>query len=258
MLATAKNYDVICYQLRNGLYQRLENPLKKELDRLSEGIKKAVTSGKKIGPQPAQMLAQVFECRIKALKWLTADAAFDYLENVEEEVVPQVEGMKADKRMETLTDNLLFAIRCNLRVVEAIIGKDREAGAAILDYLEEFPDIGYKQFIASLALGAPNGEAARKMLDWVNSSLHIEFVLVAADIISRDGLDLPDGALDDLAFLAADSAQEYIALATELGILNARAPRSRTGQPVGDGFIQEQKLLAETGMDDFAANLLDT
>ena len=117
MITTAKNYDVICFQLRNNLYAQLKNPLKKDLNCLSTHIKKLIISGEKIKAQPVDMLSQVFNLRIKALKWLAADTNVDYLEMFND-IFPQIEELRADKKLEVLTDNILFALRCNKRVVE--------------------------------------------------------------------------------------------------------------------------------------------
>ncbi|MCK6612589.1 MAG: hypothetical protein L6Q78_16305, partial [Bacteroidia bacterium] len=121
MIATAKNYDVICFQLRNNLYSQLENPLKKDLNRLSSDIKAIITSGKKVQTQSVDMLSQVFNLRIKALKWLADEKNFDYLEMLND-IFPQIEELKSNKKLEVLTENLLFALRCNQRVVESLVG----------------------------------------------------------------------------------------------------------------------------------------
>jgi hypothetical protein len=68
MLATVKNYDLICYQLRNNLYSQLENPLKKDIDRLSKDITNIINSNKKIQSQSVDILAQLFNLRVKAIK----------------------------------------------------------------------------------------------------------------------------------------------------------------------------------------------
>ena len=83
MIASAKNYDVICFQLRNNLYSQLENPMKKDLDNLSNDIQAVITAGKKIQALSVDMLSQVFNLRVKALKWLANDKNFDYLEKGE-------------------------------------------------------------------------------------------------------------------------------------------------------------------------------
>jgi len=257
MIATAKNYDVICFQLRNNLYSQLESPLKKELNRLSTDIKMLITSGNKVQGQSFPMLSQVFNLRIKAIKWLAADTNFDYVEMLKG-IFPQIEELKANKKLEVLTENLLFALRCNQRVVEAIIGTNEFSADTFSASLPQLPEITYEQFIASLAFAIPDDETVQKIVNWTNASLHIEFVMLAADIIGDDKLKVSDKTINELAFLVADAAQEYIALAAELGILKSRSSRQSFSTLSFDNkFIKEQKQLADLGLDDYAANLLN-
>jgi hypothetical protein len=255
MIATAKNYDVICFQLRHNLYSQLESSLKKDLNRLSTHIKTLIISGKKVQGQSVPILSQVFNLRIKAIRWLAAYTNFDYLEMLND-IVPQIEELKINKKLEVLTENLLFALRCNQRVVEAIIGTNETSAGIFSDSLTRLPEITYEQFIASLAFAIPDDETAQKMVNWTNASLHIEFVMVAADIIGNDKLKVSDKTINELSFLVADAAQEYIALATELGILKPRSSRqSFSTLSFDNGFIKEQKQLADLGLNNFAENL---
>ena len=63
-LATIKNYDLICYQLRNNLHSQLDNPLKKDIDKLSKEITNILNSGKKSHSQSVDILAQKFNFTI--------------------------------------------------------------------------------------------------------------------------------------------------------------------------------------------------
>jgi hypothetical protein len=257
MIATAKNYDVICFQLRNNLYAQLENPLKKDLNRLSSDIKLLILSGKKVQAQSVGMLSQVFNLRIKALKWLSDDINFDYLDMLKD-ILPQIEELKSNKKLEVLTENILFALRCNQRVVEALVGTSEFSSETFTSNLAQFPDITYQQFIASIAFANLDDNTAQKIVNWTTASLHIEFVLVAADIINDDKLKISDKTINELAFLVADAAQDYSALATELGILKSRSTRqSFSNLPFDNSFIKEQKYLSDLGLDDFTANLLN-
>lgn len=255
MLATVKKYDLICFQLRNNLYAQLENPMKKELNRLSTEIKTLITSGKRVEGQSISMLSQIFNLRIKAIKWLTTDANFDYLEMLNS-VVPQIEELNSTKKLNILTENILFALRCNQRVAEAIIGTNVSSAERFSDLPAKLPEITYEQFITSLAFAIPEVEMVQKIVNWTNASLHIEFVMVAADIINTEKLKVSDKIINELAFLVADAAQEYIALATELGILKPHSSRqSISNLSFDNSFVKEQKQLADLGLDEFAKNL---
>ena len=255
MIMTAKNYDVICFQLRNDLYSQLKNPLKKDLNRLSEEIKTLITSGGKIQAQSVDMLSQVFNLRIKALKWLSVDKSFDFQE-IFNDIFPKIEELKSNKKLEVLTDNILFALRCNQRVIESLINMSELSSDTFTPNVEQLPNITYQQFIASLAFANLDDETTQKIVDWTNASLHIEFVLVATDIISDEKLKISDKSINELAFLIADAAQEYLALATEFGILKSRTIRqSFTTLSFDTSFIKEQKQFADLGLDNYAENL---
>jgi hypothetical protein len=255
MSPTLKNYDLICFQLRNNLYSQLQNPLKKEINRLSSDIKKLIFSREKIKAQTAEMLGQVFNLRIKALKWLSADINFDY-SGMLNDVIPKIEELKSNKRLEILADNILFALRCNQRVVDSIINSTEFTSASFSSNLDQLPDITYPQFVASLAFANLDAETAQKIVDWTNASLHIEFVLVATDVIQVEKLKPSDRTINELAFLVGDAAQEYYALATELGILKTRsANRSTSSFSFENSFVKEQQQMADLGLGDFALNL---
>lgn len=254
MIAPSNNYDLICYQLRNNLYSHLENPLKKELDRLSKDIKTIITSGNKVQVQSMAILEQLFNLRIKAIRWLASDSNFDYLQMVSE-ILPQIEEIKLNRKLEVLSENLLFALRCNQRVVESLLGTNEISSDHGDSILSELPEINYQQYIATLALTIPDDEICQKFMDWTSSSLHIEFVMIAADIINDENLKISDKTINELAFLVSDSAQEYSALATELGILKSHSKKQSFSQMSFDNaFVKEQKNMANLGLTDFAKN----
>ena len=174
------------------------------------------------------------------------------------DIVPKIEELRSNKKLEVLTDNILFALRCNQRVIESLINMSELSSESFSTNVEQLPDITYQQFIASFAFANLDYETTQKIVDWTNASLHIEFVLVATDIISDEKLKVSDKTINDLAFLIADAAQEYLALATEFGILKSRsAKQSFTTLSFDNGFIKEQKQFADLGLDDYAANLIN-
>jgi len=253
MLATIKNYDLICYQLRNNLYSQLDNPLKKDIDKLSKDITNILHSGKKIQFQSVDILAQVFNLRVKAIKWLSQDCDFNYLEMLTE-VSNQIEEIGENKKMEILKENILFALRCNRRIIESLFSTGEQSENLNIDF-NQLPDISYQQLLASLAFAIPDDETAQKIVDWTNASLHIEFVMLAADIIRDEKIIVSDKSINELSFLVADAAQEYSALATEFGIIKKTAnQQSFSNQPFDKAFVNEQKKLADIGIEDFASN----
>ncbi len=259
MLLEVKKYDIICFQLRNSLYNQLQNPLKKELHQLSTAIKRIIGNGEKIDILSTEMLSAIFNLRIKALKWLSADDNFDYSEMMKESFL-QIEKLKLNKKFEVLIDNILFALRCNIRVIDAIISSNEHKTAASLSF-DTIQEITYYQFITSLAIVNFDDDTTQKIVDFTNASLNIEFVIVACDIIFNEKLKITDKVINDLAFLIADAAQDYIALATEFGILKSRAKaQSQSFSTINfdNNFIKEQKEFSDLGLNEYALNILNS
>lgn len=257
MLATVKNYDFLCYQSRNNLYVQLDNPLKKELDKLSKDVKEIIISSKRIGAQDMKMLEQIFNFRVKAIKWLSTIEDIDFLQMLND-TIPEIEEISSNKKLGVLSENILFALRCNQRVVESLMkNSDSEVGLGTVVNINKLPEITYSQLLAALSYAIPDDEAAQKMADWINASLHIEFVLVAADIISDDNLKVSDRIINDLAFLVADSAQLHYALAMEFGIITPISKKRQTIDNIAfdKEFIEQQKQWADCDVDDYAKTL---
>lgn len=69
-------------------------------------------------------------------------------------------------------------------------------------------------------------------------------------------MDISAKNSNELAFIISDAAQEYIAIAYEMGILSRNKSRSSIlNQDFDDEFLDEQKNLADIGINDFALNL---
>jgi len=116
----------------------------------------------------------------------------------------------------------------------------------------------YNQFITAIALGIPDEAITQKIIDWTNSSLYIEYIAVAAFIIKDEKLNVPNRIINQLAFLVANAAQDYSAIAIELGILKMRSAQPSSSQFTFDKeFVLEQKNLADLGLDSYAAKLLE-
>lgn len=253
MLATAKNYDIICLQMRAYL-PHLESPMKKELGKLLTEIKDALTTSKKVKPLLDSMIPRVFNFRIKAIKWLVEKDELD-LSGMMDEIYPQLEDLKQNPKLEILAENILFAVRCNKRVVKALIGSGDFSEEKFASNAVELPTITYGQFLATLAYGVPDNEAAQKIVDWVNASLYIEFIILSAVIINDEKLKVSEKVINELSFLIADAAQEYSAIAIELGLLKPRSKsQSSFSDQVDKSFVNEQKYLADLGINDFAEN----
>ncbi|MBU0486558.1 MAG: hypothetical protein KKA07_15670 [Bacteroidetes bacterium] len=232
----------------------LESSLQKEISKLLTEIKSVLTASKKIKTGLDALLPRIFNVRIKAIKWIIEEERFDISEMFEE-VYPQMKALQENPRLEILAENIMFSLRCNKRVVDALIGTGGFSADSFAANKAQLPIITYGQLLATLAYGIPNDETAQKIIDWVNSSLYIEFVILSAVIINDEKLIVSDKSINELAFLVADAAQEYSALATELGIFKPRLHNHFSFETLPDNtFVKEQKYLADFGITDFANN----
>ena len=101
----------------------------------------------------------------------------------------------------------------------------------------------------------PQGEI---FLEWVHSSLFIEFGLIALDNLDQDFKPMPPNALlEELATLVNDAAQSFGSTARQIGVW----PKRGSGNPIDwstqiapEDFTAEQDL-AEAGFSDFAQAL---
>jgi len=253
MLGTAKNFDVICFQLRS-YYPQLENPLKKDLNSLLAEIRLILIADKKIITKVNGLLGSIFNLRVKAIVWLLKENELN-LSDLFDEVIPQIDELKNDPRLEVLAENILFALRCNQRVIDALTKNEVLSAETISNEFSKLAPINYEQFVASIALGVPDNDVAQKIIDWANSSLYIEFVTVAASIIHQEKLKVSNKVINELAFIVADAAQEYSAMAMEVGLLKQHSVKNLAQSSFDEDFVKEQKNLSDLGLTDFAKQL---
>jgi hypothetical protein len=244
--------DFPCYQLQYKVSPTLKQPLQKLFDQLSNDTQEVLLSAKPLEAVSTHLLAQVFELRIKALKWLASQENFDYMQQLAA-IVPTIEKLKTTPTLNVLSENLLFALRCHQRVMESIMQTTNLQPEAFGLLFAELPDQSYFDFLATLAIEISDDKEMQETVDWLNASLSIEWVMIAASIIHTKSLLIAEEILNDLAFLAADSAQNYFALAVNLGLVKTRTTTLiKTNFSFDNDSITEQKHLANLGLDDFA------
>ena len=228
--------------------------MERELKKLANDIKSVLTTSEEVKPLLDSMLPGVFNFRIKAIKWLAEANEFDLSRRLDE-LYPQLEDLRQTPQLEILAENILFAVRCNKRVVNALLSSGSISEEKVAFDAIELPAITYDQFLATLAYGVPDDEAAQTIVDWVNASLYIELIILSAVIIHDEKLHVSEKVINELSFLIADAAQEYSAIAMELGLLATRSERKTLFSDQTDqAFIKEQTFLAELGINDFAEN----
>lgn len=253
MLASAKNYDVICLQMWNYLPQQ-DEPVKRETTRFIEDVKHIIISGSPIKPKLDKFLPKIFNFRLLALKWICGQPDID-LRHLLDEAYPSLEALKNNPRLALLAENTLFAVRCNSRVLQAVIGEDDSAASEELyKQFSEAPYATYEQFFWTLAHSIPDQDALQTIVDFCHASLYIEFILLSAIMIDEEKLDVSDATINELAFLIADAAQEYSAIATLMGILPTKGKAISATSADTDTRSAEDDLLSNLGLFDFAKN----
>ena len=253
MIGTSKNFDVICLQMRNFL-PRLESDMQIELKKLLNEIGTRLVSAQIAKPEIDILLKPVFNFRVKAIKWLLNEEVVDILSKIDE-IYLQIEKLRQNPKLEIITENILFAVRCNQRVINSLVDRGALSTENLSIHLAQLPTITYDQFLATLAYSIPDDEAAQKMVDWVNASLYIETIILAASIIDDERLNVSDKIINELSFLIADAAQYYSALASELGFSTTLPQKMISSSFVfQQDFLNEQKYFSDLGISDFAEN----
>ena len=112
--------------------------------------------------------------------------------------------------------------------------------------------------MGSIYLSIPNSEAAEKVIEWIKCSFQVEYVICAASLIYDRSLLLSQNKIEELSAIVIDAAQTYSAIAMELNILPSKELPARRFYDIDNSiFLEEQKVLAETGLEFFAENWKD-
>jgi hypothetical protein len=207
MLASAKNYDVICLQMRSYLPQQ-DEPIRLETDHFIDGVKTIIASGSPIKQKLDKFIPQIFNFRLLALKWISQQPDIDF-GHLLDQAYPSLEALKRNPKLALLAENSLFAVRSNARVMRAIMNENVTTSEDLSAQLANVAATTYEQFFGTLALSIPDQEVFQVIADFTHTSLYIEFILLAAILINEDSLKISEETTNELAFLIADAAQNY-------------------------------------------------
>ncbi len=255
MLASTRNFDAICLHLRDNYSNLGNNPLRKEADKLFKYIVEVVSSGKKIKPFLDSSLSEIFNLRVKAIYWLVENNELDF-STAFKEIFPRFEEMKKNSKLEVLADNILFALRCNQRVINDIKETGQVSEESFKRYVSSTDVITYNDFLKTIAFTIPDDEMAQRIVDWANASLYIEFVIVAAALIFEEKVSVSNKSINELSFLVANAAQEYLALSSELGFLESTIKKNHiNSEKFSNDYVKKQKALADLGLDHYSNTL---
>ncbi len=226
------------YELKSH-YMELEGSLQKDIDELTAKIKNALTSqsGTKEFTE-ASFLHQMSQLRTKAIEWFGTQQEFD-ISSANEELYEEIELLTNDKKLGVLAENIGFALRCQERVMKAILQNKDNPTLKSFENIEQTPLIFQEQ-----------------LTDFLRTSLALELCLIGAALITDENLEVSEHDIDQLAFSVADLTQNYWALASALGIIKSvSTEQSLIEGDFDEEFINEQKALADLGLGEYLENL---
>jgi len=198
MIATtsAQTCDVICLQMRNYL-PRQQEPVRAETLGFMDGVRKIVSSGTPIRAQIENFIPQIFRFRMLALKWIVQQPDIDFLHLIEHSY-PSLDALRDNSRLEILGENVLFALRCSERITNQIMKGEATSETLAKDF-EQAPAT-YEEFFLYLKDNIENDEVLRFFTAFSHTTLYIEFITVAALIISDEQLAVADAAMMNWPF----------------------------------------------------------
>lgn len=255
MQLMASNIEFSCFYLFVN-YNGLDNSLKREFDDLLSEIEATILSGKEIETRIPLSFNKVFRIRILALKAILRDE--ESILDLFDESYPYFEDLANDEKMNLLGENILFAIRSNIRVAKAIFSSPSFSQQDLENGMNEFQDkiFELEQFISLFSLSTPPAGITHSILDWLKASLTLEYIILSAAIIKDRKLVVTTATIKYLARAIADATHNYNAIAFEMGILKSSTgyhPERVVDSPDQE-FIIEQKKIADSDLSSFSKN----
>jgi len=254
MLAATKNYDISCYYLR-VVHNSLDNFSKGKIDSFIELIRNDLFN--KAVPLKViikQRLPLIFNIRMSAFK-LISSRNENLSELIDNEVYPYFEQMAAVERLSGISENILFALRCNRKVVKALTAQSGEQQFTVESFAD-IADITFEQFLGLLNINTPGKGQTAIISEWMKCTLQIEYCICATSLINDEKLMISNERINELSSIIVDAAQNYSAIALETGIwpVIEKSYSSKYEDYSDENFIKEQKELAEAGISSFTQN----
>lgn len=174
------------------------------------------------------------------------------------------ENRELPERLDYLNENVLFSLRTTSKIANNVF-TDLD-NTAVFNSLTNFPiannnsevDVGlYRTLARSLKIISqqlPNN-ALLKIFSLINKSLFTELGIISADIIfeSKNEVEFSDSVISELNELIVESAQEYGALANELGLIK-NTKKEYSNDLYGTDESQDY-LLAEEGLSEYLKSI---
>lgn len=232
-------------------YESLETKLKEEFDNLLQEIQNALISGKDIEAQIQSSYNHIFRLRVLALKSILEEN--ESIQELMEESYPYFEEIAQDEKLSVLGENILFAIRSNIRVANSLLNQVELSNQSIKGILDQIQGsiIDFDQFTALLIMSVPP-EFSKTLLDWVKTSLALEYCIIVGALLKEKKIELDNASVDNVASIIAEATQTYNAIAIEFGILKLSSHPISESAIMDPSFIQDQERLANSDIKSFA------
>lgn len=230
-----------------------EEKVKAEYQRLVVLILDALQKEGQVSKLLCDLLPMAFELRIRAMIANPAPIQA-HLEAIEA-FYGEIGRVKDGIGFEQLMDSVKFAMRLVYRSIDQMAETQSLGPASDKNSIAVLASVSYDVFQVICGL-IPKGET---LYAWLNSTLLVEFGVMALDAFAH-GKRLPaEGPLQEMAAVVTEAAQTYSACARALGIVAKRGSGIQMQWPedVSADMLAEQRSLAETGIDECNSLLSD-
>lgn len=243
-------YSPIFFLMKEHLEQ-LKLPLRMEFNGLITEIRSILDDDElNLNDSIKSLLPQIFNIRIKSIHWIIEDEGHLDLKNIYNEINEVLSPLTSHPKYGVLAENCSFAIRTNYRVFNSILA---QMGTEVVDTgIHEITqnEIEYSQLILALKSSIPYSKELQNLIDWIDTSLRIEFVLFTLILIDEYQLDVPDQIIKRLSEIIANDSQNYYAIAKLFGLIQTKQ-KEENNTELSDSFISEEQNLSELGIDEF-------
>ncbi|MEQ8469705.1 MAG: hypothetical protein RIC35_00890 [Marinoscillum sp.] len=205
-------------------------------------------------PSMDLLISQLFDIRIQAMKWLSRNDEDIDFNNLYEDIQEDISPFISDKKYGLLAENCLFALRSNFRVLSSVTSQistvELENG---IQGISE-ADITYDQLKALLRASIPLSHEFNILINWINSSLRVEFVIFSFAIIQDSKLNIQKDMVEELSTIVVNESHEYYSLSKTLGLIQKKTVLN-DNNIISPEFINEQETFSELGLDEFFKTL---
>ncbi len=203
------NLDFVFLDLKQHS-SSLDKEILKDLKKLEKLINNALNSRKKLDSELHLISPQLFSLRIKALDWLTKGK--QDINSVLDEVYPSIEQLGENPRLKKVGYHIAQSLTYNRKLVSFF----SDAGVLSDKSMESvsMANFDYSSFV--IALQFMPSQISRLLMGIMNASLKIEFISIAAIMLSNNEIKCSDLKVLQLTTLASNTALEYIGYVNHL------------------------------------------